>query len=484
VRCRACDYPLWGLDQRRCPECGAGFRPSQYEFTPNAVRFLCPHCRQQYFGTDERGHPRPRTFDCVSCGSRVDLDEMVLEPAEGVDARLTEAERNPWLEHERIGRARAWRRTWAMAAFRPGRLIEATPIDAPAGRAFAFGLWMWILTHLVAVAFVGLFMLLPALLGGGGGWGMLGAAAVMLAMILAGWAVASALWSALTHALLRLLGARPRAGIGRTYAAIAYASAGLWLAAIPCVSAWTYPIGVGWWIVGASVMVVRGQAVGAVRGTLAVVGPCLLVLGSGVGLVVWAILGAVGSVPGPAQPIASTLRGVAIVQGAPPDHAIDLLDRGLLPPEHFERTSGWPGAAGGADPPVGPTTPGRWLALPVPEREALARRIRDATPPGGPAQRVGNLVLTYWGVDLQSPQDPDLWLAIYSQHPHVAGDGPDPGWLVVIRADGAATRLPGADFGPSLSKQNRLRSRFGLPPLPDPRDVETLIAPPSPPPAG
>jgi hypothetical protein len=190
---------------------------------------------------------------------------------------------------------------------------------------------MWILTHLVAVAFVGLFMLLPALLGGGGGWGMLGAAAVMLAMILAGWAVASALWSALTHALLRLLGARPRAGIGRTYAAIAYASAGLWLAAIPCVSAWTYPIGVGWWIVGASVMVVRGQAVGAVRGTLAVVGPCLLVLGSGVGLVVWAILGAVGSVPGPAQPIASTLRGVAIVQGAPPDHAIDLLDRGLLP---------------------------------------------------------------------------------------------------------------------------------------------------------
>ena len=46
-----------------CPECGRPFRPSDHEFVPNAVRFCCPECDQDYYGTGHhaRAPPAPAT---------------------------------------------------------------------------------------------------------------------------------------------------------------------------------------------------------------------------------------------------------------------------------------------------------------------------------------------------------------------------------------------------------------------------------------
>ncbi len=88
MRCTSCDYALWNLKTRRCPECGRAFRPGDYEFVPNSVQFCCPHCNQAYYGTGPKGHLVPEEFDCVRCSRRIGMDEMALLPAEGVDEKL------------------------------------------------------------------------------------------------------------------------------------------------------------------------------------------------------------------------------------------------------------------------------------------------------------------------------------------------------------------------------------------------------------
>ena len=97
MRCRNCDYPLWNLKARECPECGASFRPSEFEFVAQSVRFCCPHCDQEYFGTDERGHLRPVEFNCTKCATRVEMDAMVLRPADTQNDSSTKLGEVPWI---------------------------------------------------------------------------------------------------------------------------------------------------------------------------------------------------------------------------------------------------------------------------------------------------------------------------------------------------------------------------------------------------
>ena len=139
MRCKSCDYLLWNLKARQCPECGAAFRPSEYEFTANSVRFCCPHCDQSYFGTDDHGHLVPREFECVSCRQRVRLDDTVLRPAEGVEEAQTKPDRMPWLERERRGVLRAWFATIGAAMTRPQSLMRAIPDSTSTGRETAIG---------------------------------------------------------------------------------------------------------------------------------------------------------------------------------------------------------------------------------------------------------------------------------------------------------------------------------------------------------
>ncbi len=114
MQCRNCEYRLWGVKGRECPECGTPFAPSQYEFVPNSIRFCCPHCNQEYYGTGPQGHLEPAEFVCVQCGQAVGMDDMVLFPATGLDEEQTRVEPLPWLNRGKIGflRGGGGRRGW------------------------------------------------------------------------------------------------------------------------------------------------------------------------------------------------------------------------------------------------------------------------------------------------------------------------------------------------------------------------------------
>jgi hypothetical protein len=85
MKCKQCGYSLWNLSTRKCPECGTYFKPSDYDLIPNSVRFCCPRCDQHYFGTSERGHLVPSSFNCVSCTQPIEMDQMVIRPVGNVD---------------------------------------------------------------------------------------------------------------------------------------------------------------------------------------------------------------------------------------------------------------------------------------------------------------------------------------------------------------------------------------------------------------
>ena len=139
MRCRTCGYSLWNLAARECPECGASFRPSDFEFVPGTVRFCCPHCRRDYYGTDDRGQLSPRAFSCEQCGAAIDMDGMLLLPAEGLTDADTEPGVMPWLERGRRGLVKSYLGTVGLAMVRPARLMRGVPMSASVGEAMVFG---------------------------------------------------------------------------------------------------------------------------------------------------------------------------------------------------------------------------------------------------------------------------------------------------------------------------------------------------------
>ena len=235
MHCTRCAYPLWNLAARTCPECGTPFRPTEFTFLANAVRFLCPHCRQQYFGTDESGHLVPSTFMCVACGKATSEDEAILLPAEGVREEVARAAAMPWTLRD-TGLIGAFLRTCLQALFRPARLARGLGPRADAPAAWAF-LWRTsALSGLIACTGMGVMMaLFAAMMSMGVGAGPsvprlgeptliamgigLGAFPVMTLLGTLAWCVCS-------HAVLRMLGA-PAGSFARTFECFAYASTAL-----------------------------------------------------------------------------------------------------------------------------------------------------------------------------------------------------------------------------------------------------------------
>lgn len=108
MRCKQCESILWkqpapprGVD-RCCSECGAVYRPSDYDFVVGKVRFCCPHCSTGYYGTSPRGHLEPVAFECPTCSNFIHMDECVLQPDGVADEAKAVADRGvPWLEKRR-----------------------------------------------------------------------------------------------------------------------------------------------------------------------------------------------------------------------------------------------------------------------------------------------------------------------------------------------------------------------------------------------
>jgi predicted RNA-binding Zn-ribbon protein involved in translation (DUF1610 family) len=505
VNCRTCQYALWNLRARECPECGAPFAPRDFEFVPNTVHFLCPHCGQAYYGTSAKGHLEPESFLCVTCGSATGMDDMVLLPAEGVAERQTAAAMNPWLDRGAVRGIKAWLATIGQALVTPMRLMRGTPIESSLGRAF----WFSVITQTAAIVVAGLPMAIifaiPAFAGAGaGGRGPLPAAfmiatvAGMIGFGLGALLLGAALWALAAHLLLVMTG-RKREPLRRTFQAIWYSSGANALLATPCMGQY---FGLPWWIVSACLMVKEGHGIHGGRAAFAVVTPPVLAFLAFVGFYVVMIAIAIGASggfaggPGGAAwafstqqsqvqtVVQSLITNAMLNQGRWPGHASELVAGRSVDAWSFVD----------ADTPTTPSdvplTPGATLddlqmTPDMRSRRALASAAAAALPPGVVAHRVGDFVFTYHGVAPTSG-DRRVWLAVMCADPALAGGAP-PGDVVAGSLDGAVQVIPAADVPAVLAGQNLLRAVAGLPPLPDPRTVThraPAVAPAEAPPAG
>jgi len=477
MRCKSCDYLLWNLKARQCPECGAAFRPSEYEFTANSVRFCCPHCDQSYFGTDDHGHLVPREFECVSCRQRVRLDDMVLRPGEGVEEAQTKPDRMPWLERERRGVLRAWFATIGAAMTRPQSLMRAIPDSTSAGRAWCFMFFtnMVFITvgQLIPTAVVLVAFWVTANSATGGppmGPMMLVQTIPQSAATIVAIAILPLLWVWLTHGLLAVTGGAG-ANVRQTAHAIYYSTGANAPSAIPCDC--IALVGRIWWLVSATLMVKEVHQCHGGRAALAVVGSGLflaIVFTFSIFAVMFFTMGGLGGFGGwPTGPtetqtiVRHVIRYANAHNGQGPPHASFLAANTGFGTSNFVT---WSSATTESAVPVAETTLDQLELLPPNRQRMAAQAAADALPENVVAHRLGDFVFTYHGAQLNR-MDPQLWTVVMLPDPTVNGP-PAAGDPVHIGAnDQTVSEITFGELAEALKQQNAYRATLGLPPLPD-----------------
>ncbi len=476
MNCQHCDYPLWNLHSRTCPECGEGFLPSDFRFSKKSVRFSCPHCAQEYYGTGADGHLEPRQFDCVGCGERVEMNEMVLLPAEGVSERQTRADVNPWLEtHKRF--LLRWVRTMFRGPSSPAWMMRSTPVDSPPAQAWFFAG----ITHLI----FGLVFFAPLLLFGAmGGMGVVG----VMGGIFFGTAIAFVLllglWVLTAHGVLRL-GGKTEGGIGRTAHALCYTCSPNVVVLFPCLGIYFGWIGTLWWVIAAGIALATAQKVRGVRAALAVgVLPGVIAV-LVVGVAVSGIIGAYQSSVTFSQTASGSAYDVGIFRaplrvaaaaGAWPVHMGELLDDGSLSPQDFVAAMS---ITTTQDVGLGGVALSAWWSLAPESRESTLAAVLESMPTDVVAHQLGDFVFTYHGIDPVNPP-PGLWIVIEAWDQKAAVQQPQR-FVAVLTTGGSSRLFPRRIFAAQLQAQNQLRVSLGLPVLPDPFTVRSgspAVAPP------
>ena len=488
MRCRVCDYSLWSLRARSCPECGTAFVPSSYVFRPYAVRFLCPHCDQQYFGTDPSGHLAPRSFRCVGCEQTVSMDEMVLEPMPGHATRAVRRDLFPWFD-ERMSRLSRWWQTTVSGSCNAVELGRLWPEGASTARAWAYFALTMAVPLLVGLLLTGIVVLLMYATGqramatnlatGLGTVQLMGFGGVVIAG-----SAGVAAWSLVTWLVLRVTG--PGAGsVGSVSQVFCYTCGPMLIQAVPCVGCWMLlPLPLLWWTVSGVLFLGQREAVAPWRAVLSVLAfPGLLFLG---GVVLYAALLVSGGVGFDARlgPALSSGRGphahAALLataledygqsgNGFAPDHpARLLLGSGPLRPHDFIAAQ-----SGRTPADVSVARDGLSLADLESRRRAAPltavdlHPLLDRVPDRVVATRFGDYIFTYHGMSFIY-DDARLWTLITAP-PGPAGSGTD---VVVGRRDGSTISFPEAEFEARLQLENVRRATAGLPSLP--RDVRGL----------
>lgn len=465
MRCKGCDYALWNLTSRQCPECGRPFAPSEFDFVPNAVRFLCPDCGQEYYGTSPRGHLEPEAFQCVRCGRALHMDEMVLTPAEGVPDEQTRPDVMPWLERRRLGFIKAWGGTIWRVLFSPGRLARVIPDDSPVLPAW----WFALLTLGIALvigctpaSFMMIFAMprgvavVPVVVS-------LALAIVVLALIVPAWGLAA-------HLILRLTG-RTALGLGATVRTVCYAAAGAVLVGIPCAGPYFWWVLIWLWpTVAGAIMLSHAQRISGWRAAIAMATPPLLVIAAACLLIVAAVVPQVRMATAtvraaanqfaPVRVYAALAQHAAANQGQYPIHVLRMVHDGELLPSELQ-----PPVPGQPSRPLGLLD--QYQVLPSEQQARLVEAAEAAAQAAGGPYRLGDFIFTYPGVDLANA-DPKLWVLIYDP-PASTGGGPAPP-LVAVTVMGMPVAVQRTQLAADLAAQNALRA--GLPPIPDPSTIQ------------
>lgn len=475
MRCKNCNYRLWNLVSRQCPECGTEFLPHEFEFVLNSVQFCCPYCQKAYYGTGDKGHLEPIEFDCVSCKRPIHMDQMVILPTEGVEEDQTKIGHMPWLERSEIGTVRAWFRSVGMAMTRPGRLIEMVPVDGSTGKAWWFAIVTQTLLVVTSFGVGSLFMLaVMSSVGSFGGGPPRGTLfffgfAPMAGALLVLWLSAIALGGLVTHGLLRLTG-KTSAGIGRTYQAIGFSSGANAISLIPCLGQY---FGWIWWLVSAVVMVKVGQKVHGGRAALAV----LTLPGLAILTMIVFMFSTMSTMRVRSGGFTSSMHAGAETQlvldallnsttqnsGRWPGHAIELVNDGSLSSYDLATTASSTTTQGV---PLGAGTLEQFDVLRAGRKGAAVQAAVNALPPGIIAHRLGDFVFTYHGMDL-SKVDGQCWVVVMTPDPD--SNRQSARWQLIVagRADGTTMRIQRPRWSTRLTEQNVLRMQNGLPRLPD-----------------
>lgn len=489
MRCRQCDYSLWNLKTRTCPECGLHFAPSAYRFVPNSVRYCCPHCEQEYYGTDAEGHLVPRAFECVQCGRRIEMDEMVLRPAAGVRDDRAEADLLPWLGRRRGNWFRSWGQTVWQGMVGPSRLAESLPAEASTGEAWWFVVFSMLLFGLTGAALpfgvIGLINTAGSGQGIGFYFGMaLGypVAATVLALLFA------LLWSLSTHVVLVLTGGCAR-GLGHTMQALCYTCGPMALLAVPCVGPYCMGyVAVIWWVISAILAVMAIQKVHGGRATLAtLVFPVVLVVllvSAYFGLIFYGMSMASATASGsmvlisqtPADqtgPLTTALLDYSSQQGEWPDQAQQLVAQGSAAPGDFVTVE--------SDTILAEVPLSEDLSMddldtltPAQRREAFQSLVSTSSD-GLVAHRAGDFVFTYHGID-PNAADPNLWLVVQVEDPD-ARYTTTFDTIHVGLLSGRTLTFMRLQLAQQVRNQNALRAEHGLPPLPQTLDQITRDTP-------
>jgi hypothetical protein len=489
--CKSCNYPLWNLAPGRCPECGAPFHPSDFDFVPNSVRFLCPHCNQDYYGTDPRGHLSPRAFDCVRCRRHISMDEMLLLPTEGVAEKQTQPEPMPWLDKSFGNPIRRWWGTLWRGVFLPARLLRATPDNSSSGAALGFALLSVIPAGLFGFTFIIWVILMLA------GMQVHIAVAAICSTLLVPLLVLA--WAALANAAIGMAGNRHHR-FARTFHAFAYTSGIALPAAIPCVGAYLAVPLVIWWTVTLTLALAEvqrsesersdGRSGPIGRSILAAAAPPAALAAALVAIWLVAILPAMkrsiatatrfaASSTGPnGRPYASlgAIRASTLLtalgdtqrrDGAFPATAALLVREPRVSPGDYFISN--------ADPLAGDKLAlGRLSfdqfksATPDQAQAALAAL---GPPPPGP-ERIGEVVFTYQGIP-PAASNKSLWLFITDAESANSSFGVQAATVRHIgQVDGSVRTIDAADLAKELAAENARRAAEGLPLLPDPDTVK------------
>jgi len=485
MRCKQCDYRLWNLRGRDCPECGAPFKPSDYEFNINSVRFCCPHCNQAYYGTGESGHLVPIEFDCVSCHRHIHMDQTVVLPTENVREEQTQVDQNPWLDRQKRGRMRGWFATIGQGMVLPHRIIEATPPNSSAGQALWFAAVTWFVYLLIGMLPLALYFLaMTAVAAMAGGLLPMIAKVVWPVGIVLVFLLLMFLWIGVTHVLLRVTGPLST-DVNRTIHAICYSSGTNVFSAVPCLSVYVAWIGWIWWSVCATIMIQRGHRVSGRRAafaTLTLPGILLLAL---MGLVGWGMhemsvtmqnanLRVLQANQTSMQTIGSELiQYAADHDDRLPAHAGALL---ITRPVTINELTVTPSMTNINTIRFAGITGAQFGAMTRQEKQAAVQQAADMLPADTVAYRLGDVVFTYPGIDLGGA-DPGLWLAVNSLDPQAnqmllqSGAMGQSRQFVAATPDGTTIMFDSNQLTAQLQTQNQLRASFNMPPLPDPSTV-------------
>ncbi len=480
MRCKTCDYSLWGIRDRICPECGGAFVPSEFEFARSAVAFHCPHCNQAYYGTSAKGHLTPRTFACSSCHHEIDMDEMVLTPGEGVreDATLMHG-KNPWESRKGFGFFGGWLRTIWMSMFSPVKLIRMSGSPPRVGSALWFATFTLIMFTVVSY---GSLILFSWVVGGGGMGGVGGAAmfgammfgALLFSLVLTGISavIAVAIWGLLTHGLLMLSGGAPR-GIGRTMQAVSYGAGANIATAIPVFGFYLGMVTWIWWGISSGLMLAETHRVSRTRALIATLTPPAICALAFVGFVIWVVSAGFGALGGgrlSGYSETDLVNDALIVrmQAGDMDHAVEMIADGDLEAIDLVLADT---LTFSEDSLIAGRPLDDFETLTAIERSRVIQAAVDELPDDVVAYRMGDFVFTHQGVDVNAPNAQNLWLVVAWPDPDVNASPGSNEFIMVGLAYGYVSPIFVSTFAAELATQNKMRETHGLPPIPHPSTV-------------